>query len=162
MKDPRVTRVFLKNANEEQLKKQMIVDMTQMKQMDAYIAVRGGDNITELSDVPSENLNLYNRLYRDVLDERVNNTKWVIMRYPTSSMAQLAGVSTEEFEQFYFDVCTLDYKKMDTAMNALQELMNNTNNVRLTGKNTNLTFSMEGIQSIKCSGKRNLPLSRVS
>ncbi|MFH7819648.1 aminopeptidase [Neobacillus thermocopriae] len=161
IKDPRVTRAFLKGANEEQLKKQMIVDMTQMKMMDGYIAVRGGDNITELSDVPSEKINLYNRLYSEVLDERVNHTKWVIMRYPTPSMAQLSGVPTDVFEQFYFDVCTLDYKKMDKAMDALEDLMNRTNKVRIVSPGTDLTFSLEGLGAVKCSGKRNLPDGEV-
>ncbi|MCD4839053.1 aminopeptidase [Neobacillus sedimentimangrovi] len=161
IKDPRVTRAFLKGANEEQLKKQMIVDMTQMKLMDGYIAVRGGDNITELSDVPSEKINLYNRLYSEVLDERVNNTKWVIMRYPTPSMAQLSGVPTDVFEQFYFDVCTLDYKKMDKAMDALEDLMNRTNKVRIVSPGTDLTFSLKGLGAVKCSGKRNLPDGEV-
>lgn len=161
IKDPRVNRAFLKGANEEQLKKQMIVDMTQMKQMDGYIAVRGGDNITELSDVPSEKINLYNKLYREVLDERVNNTKWVIMRYPTPSMAQLSGVPTDVFEEFYFNVCTLDYKKMDKAMDALENLINKTNTVRLVSPGTDLTFSLEGLGGVKCSGKRNLPDGEV-
>ena len=157
IKDPRVNRVLLKGANETQLKEQIEVDLFQMKKMDAYIAVRGGDNITELSDVPSDKINLYNRLYREVLDERVNNTKWVIMRYPTASMAQLSGVPTDVFEKFYFDVCTLDYKKMDRAMDALKELMDKTDRVRITGSGTDLKFSLKGINSIKCVGERNLP-----
>jgi len=157
IKDPRVNRVFLKGANEAQLKEQIEVDLFQMKKMDAYIAVRGGDNITELSDVPSEKINLYNKLYREVLDERVNNTKWVIMRYPTPSMAQLAGVSTDEFEDFYFDICTLDYKKMSNAMDSLKELMDKTDKVRILSSGTDLTFSMKGIKSNKCVGERNLP-----
>lgn len=161
IKDPRVNRVFLKGANEEQLKNQIEIDLAQMKKMDAYIAVRGGDNITELSDVPSEKLNLYSKLYDEVLDERVNNTKWVIMRYPTPSMAQLSGVPTDVFEDFYFDVCTLDYKKMDEAMDALKELMDKTNKVRLTSPGTDLTFSMAGLESEKCSGERNLPDGEV-
>jgi len=161
IKDPRVNRVFLKGANEAQLKEQIEVDLFQMKKMDAYIAVRGGDNITELSDVPSEKINLYNKLYREVLDERVNNTKWVIMRYPTPSMAQLAGVSTDEFENFYFDVCTLDYKKMDKAMDALKNLMDQTNKVRLVSPGTDLNFSMKNLGSIKCSASRNIPDGEV-
>lgn len=157
IRDPRANRAFLKQANEEQIKLQMEVEMTQMKQMDAYIAVRGGDNITELSDVPSDKINLYNKLYRAVLDERVNNTKWVIMRYPTPSMAQLSGIPTDAFEEFYFDVCTLDYRKMDKAMDALKAWMDKTNKVRLVAPGTDLTFSMNGLGSQKCVGERNLP-----
>jgi aminopeptidase len=161
IKDPRVNRVFLKGATEDQLKLQIQVDMLQMKQMDCYIAVRGGDNITELSDVPSEKLNLYNRLYRAVLDERVNNTKWVIMRYPTPSMAQLSGVATDVFEEFYFNVCTLDYQKMNHAMNSLQSLMDKTDKVRIVSPGTDLSFSLKGLGSVKCSGLRNIPDGEV-
>lgn len=67
--------------------------LAQMKGMDAYIAVRAGDNASELADVPSEKLNLYSKLLRPVLDYRVNDTKWCILRYPNPSMAQLAGTS---------------------------------------------------------------------
>ena len=35
--------------------------------------------------------------------------KWCVLRYPNEAMAQLSGMSTREFEDFYFDVCTLDY-----------------------------------------------------
>lgn len=157
IKDPRANRAFLMQANEAQLKNQMIVDMTQMQQMDCYIAVRGGDNITELSDVPSDKINLYNSLYRAVLDERVNNTKWVIMRYPTPSMAQLSGVSTDQFEEFYFNVCTLDYRKMDLAMTALKDLMDATHRVRIVAPGTDLSFSLDGLGAVKCVGERNLP-----
>ena len=38
-------------------------------------------------------------------------------------MAQLAGMSTEAFEDLYFDVCTLDYRKLLPGMKALKTLM---------------------------------------
>jgi aminopeptidase len=72
-------------------------------------------------------------------------------------MAQLAGSSTEAFEDFYFDVCTLDYSKMDRAMDALGALIEKTDKVRLVAKDTDLTFSIKGLPGIKCSGKRNIP-----
>ena len=102
-----------------------------------------------------------NRLTRKVLDERVDNTKWVVLRYPNNSMAQLANTSLEAFEDFYFNVCTLDYSKMDKAMDNLVELMNKTDKVRVTGKNTDLTFSIKGIPAIKCAGGCNIPDGEV-
>ena len=98
--------------------------------MDAYIAIRGGENTAELADVPSEKLNMYYKLTSPTLDYRVNKTKWVILRYPNPSMAQLANKSQEAFEDFFFDVCTLDYKKMSQAMDPLVELMNKADKVR--------------------------------
>jgi aminopeptidase len=128
-----------------------------MKGMQAFIAVRAGNNTAELADVPAERLNLYSRKLRPVQDHRVNKTKWVVLRYPNYSMAQLANTSLEAFEDFYFDVCTLDYAKMSRCMDPLIELMNKTDRVHIKGPGTDLTFSIKGIPSIKCDGERNIP-----
>ena len=132
-----------------------------MKQMDAYIAIRAGNNSAELSDVSEDNIKLASMLSREVTDYRVNKTKWVILRYPNNSMAQLANMSLEAFEDFYFNVCTLDYSKMSKAMDSLKALMDKTDKVRLVAQNTDLTFSIKGIPAIKCDGERNIPDGEV-
>jgi len=160
-RDSAVLREILLGADEEQIKFLDDYQMYQMKGMDAYIAVRGNANISELSDVPSEKLNMYYRLTQPTLDYRVNKTKWVILRYPNPSMAQLAGKSQEAFEDFFFDVCTLDYEKMSRAMDALVDLMNRTDKVRLMGPGTDLTFSIKDMPAIKCAGECNIPDGEV-
>lgn len=160
-RDSRVLREILLECDEEQIEFLNDYQLYQMKGMDAYIAIRGNENTSELSDVPSEKLNLYNKLTTPTLDYRVNETKWVILRYPNPSMAQLANKSQEAFENFYFDVCTLDYKKMGKAMDSLVELMNRTDKVRITGPGTDLTFSVKDIPAIKCDGLRNIPDGEV-
>ena len=121
--DDRIKREILLGANAEQLKLKYDHDLEFMKKMDCYIAVRGSDNTNELADVPSSQMSMDNRLSSDLLDYRVENTKWVVLRYPNNAMSQLAGTSKEAFEDFYFDVCTLDYAKMDKAMDALKKRM---------------------------------------
>ena len=160
-RDSAVLREILLGADEEQIKFLDEYYLYQMKGMDAYIAIRGNANVSELSDVPSEKLNMYNRLTQPTLDWRVNKTKWVILRYPNASMAQLAGKSQEAFEDFYFDVCTLDYQKMSDAMDALVDRMNRTDKVRLVGPDTDLTFSIKGLPAIKCAGECNIPDGEV-
>lgn len=160
-RDSRLMREILLGADEDQLKFLNEFELYRMKGMDAYIAIRGNENTAELSDVPSERLNLYNKLTSPTLDYRVNRTKWVILRYPTPSMAQLANMSQEAFEDFFFNVCTLDYKKMSRAMDSLVELMNRTEKVRLVGPGTDLTFSIKDIPAVKCDGLRNIPDGEV-
>jgi aminopeptidase len=104
----RVNRELALHATERQLNLTAIHELARMKKMDAYIAIRGSNNITELSDVPPEQMKLVAKKMRPVNDQRVQKTKWVVLRWPTPSMAQLAGMSSEAFEDFYFDVCTLD------------------------------------------------------
>lgn len=161
IRDSAITREILMGCSEEQIEFQNEIQLAQMKGMHAYIAIRAGGNTAELSDVPSEKLNLYNKLTTPTLDYRVNHTKWVVLRYPNNSMAQLANSSLEAFEDFYFNVCTLDYGKMSRAMDALVSLMEKTDKVRLKGPGTDLTFSIKDMPAIKCSGECNIPDGEV-
>ena len=132
-----------------------------MKKMRAYIAFRGGANITESADVPQEKVKLLSRKMKPVLDWRVKKTKWCVLRWPSPSMAQLAGMSTEAFEDFYFRVCTLDYRRMQPGMKALAKLMMKTDNVRIKGPGTDLRFSIRGMRALPCGGEHNIPDGEV-
>ena len=159
IRDNQVNRKIMNGLNDELCSLMADVDSYLMAKMDAYVGIRGGNNAYELSDVDGDKRKLYSSVYSNKvhLDLRVNKTKWVILRYPNPGMAQLAGMSTEAFEDFYFDVCTLDYSKMDKAMDALGALIEKTDKVRLVSNGTDLTFSIKGLPGIKCSGKRNIP-----
>ena len=138
--DNRVLREILLECSEEQLKIMSEIDCMEMDKMDCYIGIRGTDNIAELSDVPADKMNMYETLYGTPVhsDRRVAHTKWVVLRYPNPAMAQLSNMSLEAFEDYYFNVCNLDYSKMDKAMDSLQKLMNKTDKVRLTGPGTDI------------------------
>jgi aminopeptidase len=157
----RVNRALALEASDRQLNLMASHELARMKKMNAYIAVRGSNNITELSDVPPEKMKLIGRKMRRVQDQRVKKTKWVVLRWPTPSMAQLAGMSTEAFEDFYFDVCTLDYRKLLPGMKALKRLMEKTDRVQIKGPGTDLRFSVKGIPAVICGGDRNIPDGEV-
>jgi len=159
----KVQRGLINNACAEQMELLAKVDSALMAEMDAFIGVRGADNASELGDVDEEKMQLYRSVYYNKVHFgiRIPKTKWVVLRYPTSSMAQMANTSTEAFEDFYFDVCNLDYSKMDKAMDALQKKLNSTDKVRIVGPGTDLAFSIKGIGSKKCSGHMNIPDGEV-
>jgi aminopeptidase len=157
----RVNRALALEASDRQLNVMASHELTRMKKMDAYIAVRGSHNITELADVPPDKMQLIGKKMRPVQDQRVKRTRWVVLRWPTPSMAQLAGMSTEAFEDFYFDVCTLNYRKLQPGMKALKRLMEKTNRVEIKAPGTDLTFSIKGIAAIICGGDRNIPDGEV-
>src|SRR2546428_11617349 len=153
----RVNRALAIEASERQLNLLASHELARMKKIDAYVALRGSNNITELSDVPIDRMKLMAKKMRPVQDQRVKKTKWVVLRWPTPSMAQLAGMSTEAFEDFYFDVCTLDYRKLQPGMKALKALKQKTDRVEVKGPGTDLRFSIKGIPAIVCGGDRNNP-----
>ncbi|MDA8020584.1 MAG: aminopeptidase [Thermoanaerobaculia bacterium] len=158
-----IIRDLLLVASEAQMRLLGEVDAALMREMDAYVGIRGNPNVSEWSDVPTDKMTLYQRhawvpVHRDI---RVPHTKWVVLRWPNPSMAQLANTSTEDFEDFYFRVCTLDYAKMSRAMEPLVELMNGTDRVRLVASGTDLSFSIRDIPAIPCDGRNNIPDGEV-
>ena len=157
----RVSRELLLDMNDRQAAVIRDLELFRMKKVQAYIAIRGADNMNENSDVPSKRLQLYSKVMRPVLDYRINKTRWCVLRWPTPSMAQAAGMSTEAFENLYFDVCTMDYAKMARAMVPLERRMKRADRVRLKAPGTDLTFSIRGIGAKMCKGDRNIPDGEV-
>lgn len=157
----RITREMLFGATEPQYDFIARHQLAEMQEIQAYIAIRGSNNIAETSDVPAKNMALAMGKLRPVTDHRVKKSKWVVLRWPSPSMAQQAGMSTQAFEDFYFDCCLLDYKALQPAMKALQKIMNKTDQVHIKGPGTDLRFSLKGINSLVSCGERNIPDGEV-
>lgn len=157
----RLQRELLLKATDEQFRTSSRHLMNEMKDMQAYIALRGGLNIAETSDVPAERMKTAMTHLRPVLDQRVNHTKWCVLRWPSASMAQQAGMSTQAFEDFYFDACLLDYKALLPAMNALKRMMERADQVEIVGPGTDLKFSVKDIPAVVCGGNFNIPDGEV-
>ena len=157
----RVTREVIRGTDEKHARLVRDLDLARMKKMQAYIAIRGADNMSENSDVPSERLALYSRITRPVQNQRVNKTRWCVLRWPTPSMAQAANLSTEAFENFYFDVCTMDYRKMAKAMIPLYNRMKSADQVQIKSPGTDLAFSIKGLGAKMCEGLLNIPDGEV-
>ena len=148
----RISRELARGVTGPQAETMAEIDLARLKKMQAYIAVRGSHNIAEMADVPQEKSALLSSKLRPALDYRINKTRWVVLRWPTPSMAQQAQMSTEAFEDFFFRVCTLDYGAMIPGMKALKALMDRTDRVEITGPGTDLRFSIKGIGSVICGG----------
>ena len=157
----RITREILHGTNEGHATLVRDLELARMKKVQVYIAVRGAGNMSENSDVPSDRMALYSRITRPVLNWRVNKTRWCVLRWPTPSMAQSAGMSTEAFEDLYFNVCTLDYRKLARAMVPLHKRMSRADRVHIQGPGTDLKFSIKGIGARMCEGLRNIPDGEV-
>jgi aminopeptidase len=164
LKSNQINRALMLAGSPEQWNLIADVERLQMERVQCYIGARGNPNVSELSDVPAPLQKLYEesvwkRVHHDV---RITKTRWVVLRWPSAAMAQMAEMSTEAFEDFYFNVCTLDYARMSRAMQPLIELMKRTDRVRLKGpRDTDLTFSIKGIGAVGCDGKVNIPDGEV-
>lgn len=158
-KNNTVLRSLYKHGTEVNLGQQGEFEAAVMSKMQAYIGIRGAANSAQFSDVPHEKLDIYQKLWWDPVHSRIRvpKTKWVVLRYPTHSMAQSANMSTEAFEDFYFDVCTADYAQMARDQEPLVARMKATDRVRIVSPGTDLEFSIKGMSVRPCHGQRNIP-----
>jgi len=161
VKHSRVSREVMLGTNPSHSKLLKEIELFRMRKVQAYIAVRGSYNSSETSDVPTDKMQLFTKTMKPVLDYRVNKTRWVVLRWPTPSMAQAANMSTEAFEDFYFRVCTMNYPKMEKAMKPLVKRMLKADKVHILGPGTDLSFSIKGIGAKGCEGKLNNPDGEV-
>ena len=161
--DYKVLKEILLNCNEEQIKEYAKYDLIKMQGADAYIGIRSATS-KELEGISREAMEIYNKYYQTPVhfEERVKNTKWCILRYPNSAMAEMAKMNLEEFTVFFYNVCTIDYGKMQKAMEPLKQLLSKTKNVHIVGPNTDLKFSVEGIPAEKYFGTFNIPDGEVA
>lgn len=157
----RISRELAQQVTSEQAKILLAIDLARIKQMQVYIGIRGSHNITEMSDVPETSMKLLSSTLRPAIDYRVNKTRWVVLRWPTSAMAQQAQMSTEAFENFFFRVTTFDYARMGAGMKALKKLMEKTDRVHIKGPGTDLKFSIKKIGAVACGGEFNIPDGEV-
>ena len=164
LKSNEINRALMLNGSEASWNLTADVERLQMENVQCYIGARGSNNVSELSDVPADKQKVYEttvwkRVHHDI---RIKKTRWVVLRWPTASMAQMAEMSTAAFEDFYFNVCTLDYAKMARAMLPLKAMMEKTDKVRLKGPGeTDLSFSIKNIPAICCDGRVNIPDGEV-
>ena len=159
LSDGEISREIMMGMTEVQAKKACEYTLPMFEGASAYIGISSPHNKFESSDVPDENKKIYSKFYSKPvhMDTRVCKTNWVILNYPNPALAQLAQMPSEVFEDFFFDVCTLNYSKMDKAMQHLKKLMEKTDKVRLVAKDTDLTFSIKGQPAVICSGSCNIP-----
>lgn len=157
--DESLQRPWIGQADEAQFKASGKLHLKLMKEMDAYLGLRGSDNPFDLADIDSKQTKMNQKFfYKPVhLEQRVKRTKWCVLRFPNNAMAQLAETSQEAFETFYYNVCCLDYGKMSKGMDPLVEAMDKADMVRIVSPGTDLSFSIKDIPVVKCDGQRNIP-----
>lgn len=161
--DEQISRTIMMGMNEALSKKMLETTAPLYEKADVHISIVTSNNAFEMSDVPIEKQISHGKHFSKPLMDirRKKQSKWVLLNWPSSGLAQKAQMSLETFTDYYFEVCNFDYSKMHKAMIPLKELMEKTNKVRIVGKDTDLTFSIKGQKACICSGEYNIPDGEV-
>lgn len=158
---PEISRHFFNRAKKEQLNYFPQHKLDFMKQVNVFIAISAADNTMTLAQADQSAMITHARVTRPISDWRVKNTRWVITRYPTFGAAQDAKMSLEEYEDYVFAACCIDWQAESRKQEKLKRYVDRADRVRILATDTDLTFSIKGLPGIKCDGRFNIPDGEV-
>lgn len=154
----RVRRAWLMQADREQMDLWFDHNIAIRSDMDRILMIRGQDNWSELADVPPQTLRYFGNLHIRLGKERKKEGRRVtIIRYPSKSLAQQRGMSTDAFTDLYFKLSTMNFKVLHREMEPLKEAIDNADDVRIVAPGTDLTFSIAGLTTNISAGTSNIP-----
>lgn len=161
--------VFYKHAKEHQLKYVSPLYRFVIENVDVHIGIFCGSNLKYLSNIDPEKMAKYIGARKDLQNlfmKRAAEKKlrWNGLPYPIDSGAQEASMSLEEYEDFVYSSCLIneedpvtEWKEFNKRQRNICDFLNKTNQVRIVGEDTDLTFSYKGRKWINCSGQENMP-----
>ena len=158
---PDLNRHFYNKATKSQLGWFPEHKLDFMKKATVYIGISAADNSMVMAQANQASMIAWSRVVRPIIDQRVKHTRWVVTRYPTHGAAQEAKMSLEEYEDYLFSACCIDWAGESKKQEKLKRLMDRADRVRIISSDTDLSFSLRGMPGIKCDGRCNIPDGEV-
>lgn len=150
------TRIYLDEASEEQLRRTPAVLQFAVETCDAYIGITAPANLKALTTVEPRRQVLANQA-RATIRDGILRKKWVSCYFPTPALAQEAGMSLDEYENFVFGATNIDWPATGESLQALKESLEPGEAIRIVGPDTDITVGVGGRIWIPDDGHRNMP-----
>lgn len=157
---PGLTKIYYDNASKEQLDHFPELALQEAKYGDVFFSIGAPTNTRELSNVDPKKIATRSKITNSISEE-ILKKRWVLFYYPTSAQAQEADMSLEEFENFVYSATIQDWNKISKEEDKLKKILDKGKEVRIMGKNTDISFSIEGREAVKGDGKNNMPCGEV-
>ena len=158
---PGAAYMFYKYAKGQQLTRFPKIAMYEMKNTDAYIAIRAPRNTSEFASIDPKKIAERAKVLRPISKYRLQNVKWVAFDYPTPAYAQNAGMSLHDYEDFAFNAISLDWKNLNTRLQKIADRVNQAKEVHIVGPGTDLSFTLKTTNCVLGDGTNNMPGGEV-
>jgi len=132
--DPILSNLLSEYTTTERIKLIKSYQQFEIDQFDAFVNIRYNLNDYEGKNVKPHIIHELGEALYEIQDEKINNRRWVLLNYPSVLDAYKAKMKIDEFENFAFDVMTVDYQEMSEAIKPLKELMEKTDKVRIVSQ----------------------------
>ena len=150
-------QTLLTTASDKQLSTPRAIMEAKINWADKFIRIVTIHNKNFLANVDPEKITLWSKNYYPTFEKMITKD-WLLTYFPTHGMTQNAKMSLEEFTDFYYDACIVDYKKQGARIKKLQDVVDKGERVHIKAKGTDLTLGIKGrLAAGADSGRRNIP-----
>jgi aminopeptidase len=130
--------------------------------IDAWMNIGAPENVYEGSELDAERRGALSEANRPLLERRLRlEIPWVACRYPTPALAQAAGMTLEQVEDFVFGACLIDWDEEGRKMQRIADRFSAAEEVRIVGADTDIRFSLAGRNGEVDDGHYNMPGGEV-
>ena len=155
--DPEVTAALTNMTDDKRIELLKKLGMEDVEHYDAFISIRYTTNDYENKEVSTSIVKKIGEALKKSSNIRTNERKWVLLNYPSKLDAYKASMKSSTYFKYAMNVMNVDYKDLGERIKPLKELMEKTDKIRITGPNTDITFSIKNMPIIPCLGTCNLP-----
>jgi len=171
--DESIIEAFYKYAPENVLRHISPIEREMTQKINATIRILAPTHTKPLVGVDPEKLRIRSMATRELSEiflkrSAVGELKWVVVAYPTRALAQEAGMSIEEYEEFVFKATMADLEDPITAwrevgrrQEKIAELLNKVKELRFQGPGIDLYMRVDGRKWINDDGRNNMPGGEV-
>ncbi len=157
IKEPEVQALLQELTTEKRIQELQKRATFDVENIDCFINIRYTTNDFENSKMNADIRKKLGEATKESDYIRINERRWVLLNYPSKLDAYKAGMTTDDFNHYAIEVMNVDYEKMYQAIQPLEKLMRETDQVRILGPNTDITFSIKGMNVVPCCGESNIP-----
>lgn len=156
-----LARIQMSESSLEQLSTVTDVEDKLLTSFDCAVFLRAPENTRSMTDLSPERMMAHARARQSYNAHLHRNVRWVTCNYPCQALAQDADMPLEQYADFVYESCLIDWKQTEAYMTRIKSVFDSANLVRLVGPKTDLSFSIAGREGIICAGLKNMPDGEV-
>jgi aminopeptidase len=165
--------IFFREGSDDQLTHISDFSRIRAEQYDADLRIEADENTKTLSSVDPKRLALWSKAHESLSARRMERAAkgelhWCVTLFPTNALAQEAGMSLSEYEEFVYDALLLNlddpiegWRKVAADQQRVVDFLNQHDEIHIVAPGTDLTYRVGGRTWISAMGDANLPDGEV-
>jgi len=150
-------RIFFEEASANQIRHLPPTRLYEAKRIDADIIILAPSNTRQLTHIPPRRMADRRKALRPISEMILRRVRWVLTNFPTEALAQECDRSLPEYERLYYRAVLQDWPGTARMLGRAKKILEKGSEVRIVGKETDITFSIRGRKAIPCAGEYNMP-----